>query len=127
MKFIFNPIQGGGRGNRSPTSFPSLTTTNVGISPQNLSSFSPNLFASLVEMIELPNFCHMTACRMYFESSNKILLVKSRYDVTNWHKDSQRPFYFPLSGKVKVSMKYIVVLFIGHFNAVKFIKFRENI
>ena len=69
----------------------------------------------------------MPTSRMYFKSSDKILLVTSRYDVTNWHKDSQRPFYFPLSGKVKVSMKYIVVLFIGHFNAVKFIKFRENI
>ena len=55
MSFI-NPIQdesggGGGGGTKSsphPTSFSSVTSTNVGISPQNFLTFSFNPFATLV-------------------------------------------------------------------------------
>ena len=47
----FNPIQdgGGGGGKKAlPTSFSSVTSRNVGISPQNFRIFSFNPFATLV-------------------------------------------------------------------------------
>ena len=39
---------GGGGAKRSPTSFSPVTSTNVGISPQNSLTFSFNTFATLV-------------------------------------------------------------------------------
>ena len=46
----FNPIQnkGGDGGKRTPTSFSTVTSTNVGISPQNFLNFSFHAFATLV-------------------------------------------------------------------------------
>ena len=45
----FNPIQdAGGRQKGPPISFSSVTSTNVGISPQNFLTFSFNPFATLV-------------------------------------------------------------------------------
>ena len=35
------------------------------------------MITSLIEMLELPNFTHMTASTIYSESRGKILLVKS--------------------------------------------------
>ena len=47
-----NPIQDGGEGAKSPPSlfisFSSVTSTNVGISPQNILTFSFNSFTTLV-------------------------------------------------------------------------------
>ena len=43
----FNPIQDGGAKGPS-TSFSPITSTNVGISPQNVLTFSFNPFATLV-------------------------------------------------------------------------------
>ena len=54
MRICFNPIQyegggGGGGGKKaSPTSFFSLISANVGISPQNFLTFSFNTFDTLV-------------------------------------------------------------------------------
>ena len=46
---LFNPIQdGGGIKKTPPTSFSPVTSTNVGISPQNFLTFSYNLFGTLV-------------------------------------------------------------------------------
>ena len=46
---MFSPIQdGGGVKNAPPTSFSPLASTVVEISPQNLLTFSFNLFATLV-------------------------------------------------------------------------------
>ena len=46
----FNPIQNGQNGQKGPppTSFSPVTSTNVGISPQNFLAFSFNHFATLV-------------------------------------------------------------------------------
>ena len=41
-------IQDGGDKNVHPTSFPPVTSTNVGMSPKNLLTFSFNPFATLV-------------------------------------------------------------------------------
>ena len=35
------------------------------------------MITSLIEMLELPNFGHMTTSTMSFESRNKVLLVTS--------------------------------------------------
>ena len=35
------------------------------------------MITSLIEMLELPNFTHMTVSTIYSESRRKILLVKS--------------------------------------------------
>ena len=35
------------------------------------------MITSLIEMLELPNFTHMTVSTIYSESRGKILLVKS--------------------------------------------------
>ena len=43
-----NSIQDGGREKDPPTSFSLVTSTNVGISPQNLLTFSFNPFATLI-------------------------------------------------------------------------------
>ena len=44
-----NPIQEGGGGKKAnPTNFSPVTSTNVGISPQNFLTFSFNPFATLV-------------------------------------------------------------------------------
>ena len=51
MMFIrINPIQDGGRRwqKDSPTSFSPVTSTNLGLSPQNILTFSFNLFATVV-------------------------------------------------------------------------------
>ena len=48
---MFNPIQdgrGGGGAKRPPTSFSPVTSTNIGISPQNILSFSFDPFDTLV-------------------------------------------------------------------------------
>ena len=48
--FALNPIQdGGAKSSPSPTSFSPVTSTNVGISPQNFLIFSFNPFATLVK------------------------------------------------------------------------------
>ena len=52
-EFIFNPIQdgggaGGGGAKRPTTSFSPVTSTNIGLSPQNFLTFSFNPFATLV-------------------------------------------------------------------------------
>ena len=44
----FNPIQDGGGPKGPSTSFSPITSTNVGISPQNVLTFSFNPFATLV-------------------------------------------------------------------------------
>ena len=45
----FNPIQDwGGGAKRPPTSFSPVTSTNVGISPENFLSFSFNPFVTLL-------------------------------------------------------------------------------
>ena len=114
-----NPIQDGG-GQKSPsTSFFSVTSAKVGISPQNFLTFSFKFFATLVqnfkfapsaspnywswtmttrlkqryfwsnpyiieimitsltEMLELPNFGHMTTFTLWFNSYDKFLLMTS--------------------------------------------------
>ena len=57
LEFIFfenpnyiNPVQDGGEGGKKapPTSFSPVTSTNVGISPQNFLTFSFNAFDTLV-------------------------------------------------------------------------------
>ena len=45
---LINPIQGGGGQKCSPTSFSPVTSTNVGISPKNVLTFSFNPFDRLV-------------------------------------------------------------------------------
>ena len=123
----FNPIQdGGGRGGQKgppPTNFCPVTSTNVGISPQNFLTFSLNPFSTLlqnfkvvpsashkllnlnqdhpskkrfswsnaykievvrtsvIEMLELPNFGHMSTSTIQFESSDNILLVASSTEI----------------------------------------------
>ena len=47
-EFIFNPIQDGGGAKRPTTSFSPVTSTNIGLSPQNFLTFSFNPFATLV-------------------------------------------------------------------------------
>ena len=44
-----NPIQDGGGKKMPPTSFPPVTSTNVGISPKNFLTFCFNFFATLVQ------------------------------------------------------------------------------
>ena len=45
----FNPIQDGGGGQKvPPTSFSPVTSTNVGVRPQNFITFSFNPFATLM-------------------------------------------------------------------------------
>ena len=44
-----NPIHDGGRQNALPTSFSPVTSTNVGISPQNFLTFSFNPYATVVQ------------------------------------------------------------------------------
>ena len=39
------------------------------------------MIISLIKMLELPNFGHMTTSTMYIESRNKILLVTSQTEV----------------------------------------------
>ena len=46
IDLILNPIQDGG--GRPPTSFSPVTSTNVGIRPQNFLTFNFNPFATLV-------------------------------------------------------------------------------
>ena len=79
-----------------PTSFFHVTSTNVGISPQNFLTFSFNSFATLVKswffwsnpdkikvmitslivILESPNVGQMTTFTILFESRDKVLLVK---------------------------------------------------
>ena len=47
MPGYVNPIQDRGRLKRPPTSFSPVTSTNVGISPQNFHAFNFNPFATL--------------------------------------------------------------------------------
>ena len=49
LKQVINPIQDGGRQKGPPTSFSTITSTNVEFGPQNLLTFSFNLFATLVK------------------------------------------------------------------------------
>ena len=60
MLFIINPIRhGGGVGGvekRPPTSFSTVTSTNVKLSLQNFLTFSFNLFDRLVLNLKLLNF-----------------------------------------------------------------------
>ena len=39
------------------------------------------MITSLIEMLDLPNFGHMTRSTIYFESRNKIFLVMSQTEV----------------------------------------------
>ena len=39
------------------------------------------MITSLIDMLDLPNFGHMTASTIYFESRDKILLVTSQTEV----------------------------------------------
>ena len=49
LVLTFEPIQNGGRGQKSPSArFSTATSTNVAISPQNFLTFSFNSFATLV-------------------------------------------------------------------------------
>ena len=48
FNIYINPIQDGGGQRSPPTSFSPVTSTNVGISPQNFLTFSFNPFATLV-------------------------------------------------------------------------------
>ena len=49
MLIRINPIQDGKGGQRGPpTSFSPITSTNVGLSPQNFLTFSFNTFATVV-------------------------------------------------------------------------------
>ena len=115
----FNPIQDGTGGKKSRISFSPVTSTNIGISPENflilvltllphwckilgldLVPVSNNstwtkttpqkkwffysdpykievTITSLIEMLELPNFGHMTTPTIQFDSRNKISLVSS--------------------------------------------------
>ena len=45
----FHPVQDGGGKKVPPTSFPPITSTNVGIRPQSFLTFSFNPFATLVQ------------------------------------------------------------------------------
>ena len=117
-----NLIQDRGQGQKvppPPTTFSPVTSTNVGISPQNFLNSNFNLFVtlvynfkaipsaspkslnlkqdhpskkwffwsspykievvitSLIQMLELSNFGHMTTSTIYIESRDKILLVTS--------------------------------------------------
>ena len=47
LKLYFNPIQDGGGKKALPTSFSPVTSTNVGIRPQNFLTFSFYPFATL--------------------------------------------------------------------------------
>ena len=54
---VINPIQDEGDQNGSPTSFSSVTSGNVGISPQNFLTFYLSTFATLVSNFKfLPSF-----------------------------------------------------------------------
>ena len=113
----------GGQKGPPPTNFCPVTSTNVGISPQNFLTFSLNPFSTLlqnfkvvpsashkllnlnqdhpskkrfswsnaykievvrtsvIEMLELPNFGHMSTSTIQFESSDNILLVASSTEI----------------------------------------------
>ena len=115
--YSFNPIRGK---NPPSTRFPTVTSINVGIRPQNFLTFTFNHFVtlvqnfrtiasaipkllnlnqehhskklvflvnwsnpykfeviitSLIEMLHLPNFGHMTTYAIKFESRDKVLLI----------------------------------------------------
>ena len=71
---------GGGRLQKgAPKSFYPAPSTKVGISPKNpyKTEFYKIEVSSLIEMLELLNFGHVTTSTIWFGSRDKILLVTS--------------------------------------------------
>ena len=64
-------MEGGQKPPLPTTSFFPVTSTKVGISPQHF------LTSSLIKVLELPNFGHMTTSTVKFESRDRFLLMTS--------------------------------------------------
>ena len=74
-----NPIQDGGRGQKEPpTSFSPVTCTNVGLSPQNVLTFSFNPFATMVIPSASPKLLNLNQDH---SSKKVVFLAKS---LQNW-------------------------------------------
>ena len=68
-----NPIHDGGGSKRSPSSFPPVTSTNVGISPQNFLTFSFYPFTTLLQYFKaIPS------------TSPKLLNLNQEHPSKNW-------------------------------------------
>ena len=80
----FNPIQDGGWGakNAPCTSFPLVTSTNTGISPENFLNFSFNPFATLVQNFKfIPSVSpKLLNLNQDHPSKKVVFLVKSLYN-----------------------------------------------